>query len=139
MFAAFMALRIQNPLRLEEALSSLPQGLQEVADLFLQQFFTKYQQRHQEKSLRDRRWCQNMLAHIAIRTRYQKESLFPKDWNHFARETGESSITDAGLLFEEADSGGLITILKPHSREWEWRHRFVAEYLAEKYQESIGQ
>lgn len=106
-------------------------ALNEISSLFLKRFFKKHEDRAAKPESYAAAYALKAVAKATI------DRLGPldrvTDWIGTARQQGGLADATAHRLFDEADSGGLIELpnRQSSSREWIWRHDFVARYLAD--------
>ena len=116
---------------LNAALEGDSTALREIARVFLMRFFKKYW--HRQYLLPGFRLQDHarMYQVIALNARNPVQSVFyGSDWADAARRYQGLGQIDPSTLFKEADSGGLI-VVAGDDYEWYWRHKFVADCLAE--------
>lgn len=113
-----------------EVLSGDEAALSCLANWYVQWFSSRTSYRDSQNLARH---LELVLPHIAAHTCPNSEALgiaTKKEWERLAYSAADLGVYQAQWLFDEALSAGLIE--QVGRKEWRWRHRFVARYLAEK-------
>ncbi len=104
-----------------------------VANAFVKQFLSKYEHRRERNDLPSTNNFAVLLCELAKATFEVSVALTETTWSGIAVEIGIVRKHEAEELFEEAASGGIISIVDENAanREWKWKHGFVVMYLAD--------
>jgi hypothetical protein len=131
LLGAFIFSELKQAGTANAALGGAPDAWARIAIEFLWQFLMKYIHRRESKDLPSHEEFNGVLHAVASKTSEGVERSTENDWLSIAWSREQIPTTKARRLFEEALSGGLIVVANNGSdREWEWRHPFVADYLA---------
>ena len=116
----------------ESALRGDVAARNKVANAFIRQFLSKYDHRRKRSDQPSINHFAMLICKVAQSTLYSPVTLTEDEWCSIAVLSGIVRDHEAGELFEEAASGGLISIRDENAdnREWRWKHPFVAKYLA---------
>ena len=105
-----------------------------IARIFIGHFLSKYKHRRKEKEMPLVHDYAALVKQVATITSNSSTALLETIWVDIVAQNMPSMSSKASQLFNEAASGGLIVIEDETAspREWEWKHSFVASYLASK-------
>lgn len=132
MLGAFILAEKQSPGTAHKALYGDNVAQNRVAYVFIHHFLGKYSHRRKDKELPPVYEFATLIKEVAANTLTNSVIRMETIWTDAAAQTGVMSRSKAAQLFDEAASGGLILIVDEtaSSREWEWRHPIVADYLS---------
>jgi len=132
MLGAFVLAERQRSGTIREALDGDGAARSRVAQVFLSHFLSKYEHRRQAKGLPPAYDFAVLIKQVTADTTDNPTASTETGWPDAAAQTGIIERGRAMQLFDEAASGGLISIVDETAspREWEWKHPFVSAYVA---------